>query len=343
MSDQLPLFPVPGPAPTPAKPAPGDAAIGPAAVSHDIEALGRQLPPALYLGTSSWYFPGWKGLVWDRAATESELARTGLTAYARHPLLRSVGLDRTFYTALPAAQFAVYAQQVPEHFRFLVKAPALVTSAYDRGKDGKPVSNRYFLDAAHAIEHFIRPCCEGLGTRAGPLVFQFPPLGRAQTRDPARFAQRLHDFLRALPRAGGGGVPENMLYAVELRDPQLLTRGLFAAIRDAHARYCLGVHARMPPVAAQAAAMAGFGHGPLVVRWNLHAGHAYEQAKAQYAPFDRLVEEDPATRESIARLAAAALAAGHPAYVIANNKAEGSAPLTLVKLAQALQRALKTR
>ena len=89
--------------------------------------------------------------------------------------------------------------------------------------------------------------------------------------------------------------------------------------------------------------MAGFGHGPLVVRWNLHAGYAYEQAKARYAPFDHLLEEDPATRESIARLAAATLAAGYPAFVIANNKAEGSAPLTLIKLAQAIQNALKSR
>ena len=355
MTKQLPLFPGPAPASDPASrqpakpgksPSPSrtrQAAVGPAPASHELTELGRRMPRTLYLGTSSWYFPGWKGIVWDRAATESELARNGLAAYARHPLLRSVGVDRTFYAPVPAAQFAAYAQQVPGHFRFLVKAPQQVTSAYLRNEDGKPAGNRQFLDATHAIERFIRPCCEGLGDKAGPLLFQFSPLGRVVTRDPAHFAQRLHDFLAALPKAGTNGVPQDTLYAVELRDPELLTRALFAALKDTHVRYCVGVHPRMPPVAAQAAAMAGFGHGPLIVRWNLHAGHAYEEAKAQYAPFDRLVEEDPATRESIARLAAAALAAGQPAFVIANNKAEGSAPLTLVKLAQAIHGALKAR
>jgi uncharacterized protein YecE (DUF72 family) len=355
MTKQLPLFPVPAPAADPpsrqsAKPGKPpsqsktrQAVVGPASVSHEVTKLGRRLPRELYLGTSSWYFPGWKGIVWDRAATESELARHGLDAYARHPLLRSVGIDRTFYAPVPAAQFAAYAQQVPGHFRFLVKAPQQVTSAYLRNEDGKPAGNRRFLDAALAIESFIQPCCEGLGNKAGPLLFQFSPLGRVVTREPARFAQRLHDFLAALPRPGTGGVPLDALYAVELRDPELLTRALFAALKDANARYCLGVHPRMPPVAAQAAAMAGFGHGPLVVRWNLHAGHVYEEAKAQYAPFDRLVEEDSATRESIARLVAATLAAKQPAFVIANNKAEGSAPLTLVKLAQAIHGALRAR
>lgn len=355
MTKQLPLFPAPAPAADPASrqsAKPGKASsefktiqrvVGPAPTSHEVMDLGRRLPRELYLGTSSWYFPGWKGIIWDRTATESELARSGLAAYARHPLLRSVGVDRTFYASVPAVQFAAYAQQVPAHFRFLVKAPQQVTSAYLRNEDGKPAGNRQFLDATHAIENFIRPCCEGLGDKAGPLLFQFSPLGKVVTRDPARFAQRLHDFLAALPRAGTNGVPQGALYAVELRDPELLTRTLLAALKDANARYCMGVHPRMPPVAAQAAAMAGFGHGPLIVRWNLHAGHAYEQAKTQYAPFDRLVEEDPATRESIARLVAATLAAGQPAFVIANNKAEGSAPLTLVKLAQAIHGALRAR
>jgi hypothetical protein len=72
------------------------------------------------------------------------------------------------------------------------------------------------------------------------------------------------------------------------------------------------------------------------VRWNLNPRFEYEAAKARYAPFDRLVDEDSSTRESIARLVVVPTAAGHPAYVIANNKAEGSAPLTLEKLAKAV-------
>ena len=73
--------------------------------------------------------------------------------------------------------------------------------------------------------------------------------------------------------------------------------------------------------------------GPLIVRWSLHGGFKYEQAIAKYEPFDKLVDEDPETRTALAELAARYAIAGQPVLIAANNKAEGSAPLTCVKLA----------
>lgn len=331
MADQLPLFSAPEPEPQRTD----EAAVGPAPVAHALVELARRVPRELHLGTSSWFFPGWAGLVWDRAAPEATLARHGLQAYSKHPLLRTVCIDRSFYAPLARAVYADYASQVPERFRFVVKAPGAITTAWTRPDGGKPVSNPDFLDARRAIDEFIDPCCEGLGAKAGVLLFQFPPLGRARLREPGRFAERLRAFLHALPRGP--------LYAVELRDAALLTRAFVTALNDAGARYCVSVHPRMPPVAAQAAAMAGFGPGPLVVRWNLNPQHAYEAAKARYAPFDRLVDEDVSTRESIAQLVLPPLAAGFDAFVIANNKAEGSAPLTLAKLAASIAAARRAR
>jgi uncharacterized protein YecE (DUF72 family) len=304
-------------------------AIAAAPVTQEVRDLARQLPPGVRLGTSSWHFPGWRNLVWADAVTPGELSRHGLAAYAQHPLFGSVGVDRSFYAPLSVRQYEIYARQVPVSFRFVVKAPSLLTSPWIHGEDGgrgKP--NTLFLDAAYAVEQFVGPAREGLGTTAGPLLFQFPPLGRTLTRAPERFIAQLQEFLSRLP--------QGPLYAIEVRDDRVITRRFFAALKEVGARYCLGVHPRMPPVAAQAAAMSGFGPGPLVVRWNLRAGYSYEEAKTRFTPFDQLIDEDSATRESIARLCTAALAAGQECTVIANNKAEGSAPLTLVKLAQAI-------
>ncbi|MCL4802391.1 MAG: DUF72 domain-containing protein [Burkholderiales bacterium] len=298
--------------------------VAPAAPEARVAALGRALPARLYLGTSSWAFPGWAGIVYDRAAPEGELARDGLRAYAAHPLLRCVGVDRTYYATLAASDFARYAAQVPAAFRFVVKGPALVTDPFIRAARGRPAGeNPRFLDAHFTAAHCVAPYLEGLGANAGPLFFQFPPLGRTWVRDPARFAARLHRFLAALP-AGP-------TYAVEVRDAELVGEALAAALDAAGARYCFGVHPRLPDLDAQAACM--LRPGPFVARWNLRGGLAYEQARARYAPFDRLVEPDPGTRGALARLCARALADGAPAFVVANNKAEGSAPLTLVALA----------
>jgi uncharacterized protein YecE (DUF72 family) len=301
--------------------------VTPAEVDASVVALGRGLPEKLYLGTSSWSFPGWAGIVYGEACPETVLSREGLRAYAAHPVLSCACIDRGYYAPLSAADLARYAAQVPQRFRFVVKAPALITDSFIRGEHGKPAGdNPRFLDASFAVDHFVGPCIAGLATKAGPLVFQFPPLGRAIVRDPARFATRLHRFL--------GQLPAGPLYAIELRDAALLGNPLAAALNATRARYCFSVHSRMPGIAAQAAALAELAPGALVARWNLHAGLRYEAARSQYAPFDRLVDEDPHTRSALAERCRDTLAAGYAAFVIANNKAEGSAPLSLIKLAQ---------
>lgn len=325
MTEQFPLFDAP---PAPRAPA----APAPVIPDADTIALGARLPARALLGTSSWSFPGWAGLVYARKASEGELSRRGLEAYSRHPVLRAVGIDRTFYAPIAARDYAAYAAQVPEGFRFLVKAPAAVSDAALRDEHGRATRrNEGFLDAGWAVEHFVGPAIEGLGAKAGPLVFQFSPLPRALASDPRAFAARLHGFLDAIRSQVQGA-----LLAIEVRDAEVVGAPLAAALRDAGARYCYGVHARMPTVAEQAERMAEAGAGPLVARWSLHAGFRYEQAKAHYAPFDRLVDPDVPTRTMLATLAAKAIDAGHDAIVIANNKAEGCAPLTIVELARAI-------
>jgi uncharacterized protein YecE (DUF72 family) len=300
--------------------------VGPADVSPELRELAKQLPPGVRLGTSSWSFPGWEGLVFDREASNGHLARYGLAAYAQHPLLRAVGIDRTFYAPLTALEFAAYAEEVPDDFRFLVKAWSDCTSPYLRGEGGRPAGrNPNFLDPEFAAREVVTPFVEGLGAKAGPLVFQFPPLGRKYTQDAVLFIEMLGGFLCRLP-AGP-------TYAVEVRDKALMRRELFTTLEIAGARPCLNVHARMPPVARQQA-LSGAPHGPMVARWMLHSGFQYEEAVARYEPFDRIVDEDPASRDALAGTALEHAAAGFEALIIVNNKAEGSAPLTVERLAR---------
>ena len=65
----------------------------------------------------------------------------------------------------------------------------------------------------------------------------------------------------------------------------------------------------------------------------LRPGRGYEEARSRYAPFSRLVDEDPDAREEIARLSVAHALRESSVFVVANNKAEGSAPLTVFRLA----------
>ncbi|ASV98265.1 DUF72 domain-containing protein [Paraburkholderia aromaticivorans] len=303
--------------------------------SPDLLALAAELPAQIHLGTSTWSFPGWNGIVYGDEYSNSKLSREGLTAYGAHPLLKTVSIDRSFYQALTVTEYLRYAQQVPEHFRFIVKAPMTITDATVRAERGEPVSmNPCFLNPQMAIDEFVTPCLEGLGAKAGALVFQLSPLPDPMLAQPAAFIERLGEFLMALPR-----LPDGTRYAIEIRDASLLTPRFIRTLKTAGVRYCVGIHARMPDPLRQAAALAlldGEPAGPLIVRWSLHGGFKYEQAKAKYEPFNQLVDPDPATRASLAELAARYALAGQPVVIAINNKAEGSAPLSCMELARAI-------
>ena len=299
------------------------------------------LPSEIRLGTSSWFFPGWRGLVYDGVHPQAMLSRKGLAAYAQIPLLRTVSLDRTFYAPISVVDYARYASQVPEHFSFVVKAPAIVCDAVMRDEEGRgKVLNPHFLDAAIATREFVLPCLEGLSGKAGPLVFQVSPLPRGLLEDATLFIERLEAFFSVLPRELGTHTP---IYALELRNPELLTPRLMRMLARAGVRYCVGLHERMPEVERQETALKaldGEQPGTLVVRWNLHRGFLYQAAKQRYEPFDRLVDEDPETRLVLARMAVNSFKAKRKVWVTVNNKAEGSAPLSLVKLAEEIAKLL---
>lgn len=320
------------------KPA-GGAVVEAATPDPALIALASTLPPALRLGTSSWNYPGWVGTVWDREYPEAKLSRYGLAAYARHPLFRTVSLDRGFYRPLTAVQFAAYAAQVPEDFRFVVKAPSLVTDAMLRDEAGHGMqANASFLDVDSTLRSFVEPAASGLGRKLGALVFQISPLPpRLLARMPDLIA-RLHALLRAVPDLRAAA-PDGVL-AVEVRDPQWLTPDFIRALRDTGATYCMGLHAKMPRIAEQLPILRALWPGPLVCRWNLnplHGAFGYEKARRQYAPFDRLVDPDVETRTALARVIAGTVGAGRNAYVTLSNKAEGSAPLSVLALAQAIR------
>jgi uncharacterized protein YecE (DUF72 family) len=320
MDLQLGLFPDEPASRTPA------AVVAPATVAPELIEIAGKLPANLRLGTSSWSFPGWDGIVYDRRTSQRVLAQQGLSAYAEHPLLRTVGVDRTFYRPIPAEDFRRYADVVPAGFRFLVKADRILTSPHELEGFGVRATNPRFLDARYAIEEVVAPVIEGLGPKAGPILFQFPPIAPNLVGGRGQFVERLQAFLAELP--------VGPTYAVEIRTPAFLTEEYADALRSVDAAHCFTVHPAMASLDRQLALIQSYQQPALVVRWMLHSGLQYEAAKERYEPFDRIVDADSDSRDRIAVAVMDALIAERDVFVIANNKAEGSAPLTVFELAR---------
>jgi len=343
----FPDLPRPEEAPSAAPPPPAEASaakkkpprtatVEPARADPELVELAAALPPNLRLGTSSWSYPGWANLVWDGEYAETVLSKNGLSALAKHPLFRTVSVDRNFYRALTASQYARYAAMVPDDFRFMVKAPSLVTDATVRDEGGRGMqANPVFLSSEIARQDFVLPALEGLGHRIGVLVFQLSPIPGHLLADQPALLARIAAMLESLPDITS--TAPDAVIAVEVRDPQLLNPAFADMLRSVRATFCMGLHAKMPPIEDQLPMLRAMWPGPLVCRWNLHRRHGrfgYEDAEKLYGPFDKIVDPDPETRAALAKVIAGTTRAGQNAFVTVSNNAEGCAPLTIAQLAR---------
>ena len=323
MSDQLSLF-------GEVEDGAGSPARGVALAAHYAEAavIAAALPSGVYLGTSSWSFPGWAGIVYSDNRPQSELAQEGLREYARHPLLSTVGIDRSYYAPLPIPDLVAYASQLPDAFRCCIKAPAGVTALTLRDPGSTPQQNPDFLSLDRLASDLLEPLAAAFSAHTGPIILEFPPFARGMRLEPAAFLDRLDPFL--------AGLPDQFDYAIELRDRTLLTedyRQLLAAHGVAHT---YNYWSAMPMPGDQADVVPPEDLPFSVVRLLLKPGTWYEDQREAFRPFNRIIAPDEAMRRQVEQLARRTLARGRKIYILVNNKAEGSSPLTVVELAKRL-------
>jgi uncharacterized protein YecE (DUF72 family) len=128
----------------------------------------------LFVGTSGYAYKEWKGAFYPAKLPADEMLRF----YASR--LPSVEINNTFYRMPSERVLVEWAGQVPEAFRFVLKASQRITH-YARLKV-EDDSLDYFLRTANV-----------LGTRLGPTLFQLPP-------NLKKDLPRLNDFIAKLPR-----------------------------------------------------------------------------------------------------------------------------------------------
>jgi uncharacterized protein YecE (DUF72 family) len=162
----------------------------------------------------------------------------------------------------------------------------------------------------------------------GPFVFEFQTIERGARLTGQDFADQLDRFFSRLPRE----VP----YAVELRNREFLVPPYFAVLREHNVAHVFNSWTRMPPVGEQIELPGAFSAPFTVARILLRPGRSYSEAVDAFAPYDRIQDRNPALRRDVARLIRQAAALRIPAYVLVNNRAEGSAPLTIAAIAELL-------
>ncbi len=297
----------------------------------DFPALAKRIPPLVRFGASSWNYPGWRGLVYHQTYEGKGASTRMLEEYAAFPLFRTVGIDSSFYAPPSDAVLRSYAERLPPGFPCVSKVWNQITvqtfaKAQDSARGGKV--NPDFLDPEVFLEAVYQPYRIHFADHTGPFVFEFQAIGRGSGIGASEFADRLDRFFSALPREGQ--------YAVEVRNEEFLTPMYFAVLREHGVAHVFSSWTRMPTIGDQLD-LPGSVSGPFIVaRALLRPGRTYDEAVDAFAPYDRIQDPNPELRRDLLRLIDIAVKTRIPAYLLVNNRAEGSSPLTVAEVARLL-------
>lgn len=294
----------------------------------ELARLRAAIPPEVRFGTSSWTYPGWKGLVYARDYPATGAGADMLAEYARFPLFSTVGIDSSFYGPLTEKTLASYADALPPGFPCVSKVWDRITVhtfAKAREKSRAGQLNPDFLNPELFLSDVWDPLARHFAEHRGPLVFEFQAIARQDKVTPQAFADRLDEFFGRLPPEGR--------YAVEVRNAEFLTPAYFAVLREHDAAHVLSSWTRMPSIGMQLELPGALTASFLVARALLRPGRYYADAVDAFAPYDRIRDPNPELRGDLVRLVEAAERLRIPAYILVNNRAEGSAPLTIAAVA----------
>jgi uncharacterized protein YecE (DUF72 family) len=268
----------------------------------------------LRIGTCSWKYPSWEGLVYAPGSAESPLRQ-----YARR--YSTVEVDQWFWTLPDPGTAAGYAAEVPEGFRFTVKLPNALTLTHLRPRGGgPPPANPDYLSTAlfGQVLDRLRPLHDGIGM----LMLQFEYLNRQKMASADAFLRGLGAFWDAAPRA--------LPCAVEPRNPRWLDERYFAflAERGLHHVFLEGYF--MPPVRETWRRHRRLLRGAAVIR--LHGPDRAGMEELTGGRWDRIAAPRDADLDGIAEMVREMRGEGLTVWVNVNNHYEGSAPLTIERL-----------
>ena len=153
---------------------------------------------SLYVGTSGYSYKEWKGNFYPAKIPAKDM----LSYYASR--LQTVELNNTFYRLPQKSMIESWKSQVPDNFRFTMKASQLITH-FKKLKDAA-TETRFMLKRFAAFED-----------RMGAVLFRLPP-------DMKKDIKRLETFLKHLPA--------NPPAAFQLEDPTWLDDDVFALLRS---------------------------------------------------------------------------------------------------------------
>ena len=277
----------------------------------------------IYFGTSSWKYPGWKGMVYTRSyPSKRDFEQECLAEYAT--VFPTVCADFALYDFPQPLRMKAIFEQTPDHFtvsfkvtdRITIKRyPNLPRHGVNAGQE-----NPDFLNISLFEDAFLRPLDE-LKQKCGVIIFEFSTFYPSSGITFPVFVSLIDTFFAKLPK--------HYLYAVEIRNIDFLKEEYLAVLKTHGVAHVLNSWTRMPAVAEQLEVPGVLPASFAAVRALLKPGRVYQDAVERFQPYDRIQEPLPDLRRALVETVLRCVKEEKKLYAYVNNRAEGNSPKTI--------------
>ncbi|MEP7366892.1 MAG: DUF72 domain-containing protein [Acidobacteriota bacterium] len=283
----------------------------------------------VWIGTSSWKYPGWLGQIYtpERYRTRGKFSQkkfdeTCLAEFAE--TFHAVCGDFAFYQFPSPEYWAKLFLGSPANLHFAFKVPEHITvktwPGHARYGQRAGLENEHFLDAQLFEAAFTR-VLDPHRARVSVLIFEFGTFSKGQFAGVHEFIDRLDRFLSSLP--------PDWRYAVEIRNAEYLEPEYLQCLRRHNVAHVFNSWTRMPELTTQLAIDGIQTAEFTVTRALLRPGRSYEHAVQRFAPYEKVQEPHESVREALREIVRQGEATRKGTFVYVNNRLEGNAPGTI--------------
>lgn len=295
--------------------------------------IPNEYKKSLKIGTSSWKYDSWKGLIYD--PDKNYKPKDYLADYSSY--YSTVEIDQWFWSLFPNGvklpkkeTVKDYAKSVPDDFLFTVKAPNAITLTHHYSRQIKAYKdyagkvNDFFLDN-DLLKRFLETL-EPMEGKLGPLMFQFEYLNKQKMPSRKAFLDKLNDFFEKAPK--------DFKYAIECRNPNYLKDDFFDFLAGHNLCFVLLDGYYMPPI-WEIINVHKINTGAVTII-RLQGREREEMDKKTKKKWDEIVDDRNNDIKVLSACIKENTSKGNTTIVNVNNHYEGCAPLTIQRIAECL-------
>jgi uncharacterized protein YecE (DUF72 family) len=289
----------------------------------------------VFIGTSSWKYPGWRGMIYDESKyitrgkfSESRFERDCLAEYAE--TFKTVCVDAGYYRFPDKRYVEKLVSQVASDFLFTFKVTDEITVKKFTNlprfgeRAGKPNAN--FLNADLFGAAFVKPF-EPFKRNVGMFIFEFSKFYPSDYEHGRDFVADLDKFLT--------NAPKGWSYGVEMRNKNFLRPEYFDTLKRHGVAHVFNSWGDMPSVKEQLALPGSVTNPEFAgARFLLKPGRKYQEAVDLFSPYDKIKEPYEEGRIAAAELINQVMMKQliRQLFLYVNNRLEGNALLTIMAI-----------